>query len=125
MDMLIRKAISTFVAAGANAIFFALAMYEGLSGQFLSTLGVVSFVAFPVVLIYGSLVSLVLEFATVRWVPNRVAGSILSGLGHAGFGALFGWMLDLDPFGSRFIKNTENTPASKPPCSRSESVGRG
>jgi hypothetical protein len=94
--MFLRKMISTFAAGSACVLIFATAINNGNPGQFISTLGVVSFVAYPVVLLYGTIVSLALEFATDKWLPNRAARIGLSAIGHTFFGALFGWLMQLD-----------------------------
>lgn len=97
--MLVRKVISSFVAGTAAALWFCVWMREGHNG-FLAQFGIVAFVAYPVALIYGSIVSIALEAATDRWVSNRMLGYIVSGLGHAGFGALFGLPLVVADFGA-------------------------
>ncbi|QNK57656.1 hypothetical protein [Paenibacillus sp. PAMC21692] len=97
MYMLLRKLISSFAAGSACVLFFATAINNGTPDQFISTLGVVSFVAYPVVLMYGTIVSLALEYVTDKWVPHRAARIGLSAISHTFFGALFGWLTQLDP----------------------------
>jgi hypothetical protein len=96
--MLVRKVIGSFVAGTAAALWFCLWMRDG-NNSFLTQFGIVAFVAYPVALIYGSIISIALEAATDRWIPNRLMRYIGSGLGHAGFGALFGLPLMIADFG--------------------------
>lgn len=95
MQVLVRKLISSFVAGTVAALWFCVWMKDG-HNSFFATFGIVSYVAYPVTLIYGSIVSFALEAATDRLLSNRLIRYTLSGLGHAGFGALLGLPLMLE-----------------------------
>ena len=87
--MFLRKTISAYVATAAIAIVMACSMSVGLSAySLLALIGMIALVASPVVFLYGTFVSIVLELIT-KQIPKRTVGIFLSGAGHAGFGALF------------------------------------
>ncbi|MEK3885137.1 hypothetical protein [Paenibacillus sp. PL2-23] len=99
--MLLRKALSAYITSFAIVIYYSLlltgAAHSELLPRFDELMQWISFISlyvFPIVLIYGSLVSFMMEWLTRR-VKGSVARSVLSGVGHVLSGVLFAL-----PFGS-------------------------
>ncbi|MCR2805166.1 hypothetical protein [Paenibacillus soyae] len=99
MRMFARKMISAYGATAAMAFFMAYTMSDGYGAGsgLLAVVGITALTASPVVFLYGSVISVFFELATKR-IPNRPVGLVISGLGHAGFGALFASAVNLTPF---------------------------
>ncbi|MFD0590429.1 hypothetical protein ACFQZE_20785 [Paenibacillus sp. GCM10027627] len=94
--MLLRKSIAGYLASFATVIYYVL-HFTLFDGQSLSTtfedlfqsLSFLSLYVFPVVFVYGSLVSIGVELAAKRWVSNRTLNWLLMAAGHMIFGMLF------------------------------------
>lgn len=100
--MLLRKALSAYVTSFAMVIYYSLLLtgadHPDMFPRFDELMQWISFISlyvFPIVLIYGSLVSMVMEFVTRRWVHGRAMRMLASCAGHIAFGAMFAL-----PFGS-------------------------
>ncbi|RJE86071.1 hypothetical protein D3P07_18475 [Paenibacillus sp. 1011MAR3C5] len=93
--MLIRKAIATYLTSSAVVIYMSLIL-TGVEthasfprfDQFMTWTTFISLYVFPIILIYGSLVSMALEFVINRRVHSRTLEIVLPIAGHLLFGAL-------------------------------------
>ncbi|MCR2805177.1 hypothetical protein [Paenibacillus soyae] len=101
--MLLRKALSAYLTSFAIVIYYSL-LLTGADhpdmfprfGELMQWISFISLYVFPIVLLYGSLVSMAMDFVTRRWVRNgSTARMLASCAGHMLFGALFAL-----PFGS-------------------------
>lgn len=93
--MLIRTALSAYITSFAIVIYYALLLtiepdYTPGFDTFMQWTSFISLYVFPIVLIYGSFVSISLDFALKRWVRGRLLAHLLSVAGHVVFGFLFG-----------------------------------
>lgn len=94
--MLIRKAASAYFAAFAGIICLALniALHDGSDadrfGSFAGWLVLAGLYAFPIALVYGSLVSIGTDLILNRRRWPRILKHLLSGLGHIAGGWIFG-----------------------------------
>ncbi|MFF2890286.1 hypothetical protein [Paenibacillus sp. NPDC057967] len=93
--MLIRKVMASYLTSFAVVIYMSLVL-TGVEAQatfprfdqFMTWTTFISLYVFPIVLIYGSLVSIALEFVTNRRVHSRIMEIALPIAGHLIFGAL-------------------------------------
>lgn len=93
--MLVRKAIASYMTSFAVVIYMSLVL-TGVEmhatfprfDQFMTWTTFISLYVFPIVLIYGSLVSIVMEVVTNRYVHSRIAEIALPVAGHLLFGSL-------------------------------------
>lgn len=100
--MLLRRALSAYITAFAVVIYYSLLFSSddpigGMSrfGEMMQWMSFISLFVFPIVLIYGSFVSFLMEFAAGKLADGAAARMIVSCAGHLVFGALFAL-----PFGS-------------------------
>ncbi|MBH5319774.1 hypothetical protein I6N90_18405 [Paenibacillus sp. GSMTC-2017] len=104
LHVLGRKVLNTYISAFALIICIPLLsmLVKGDKNytvdSFLSWMGISGMIAFPVILIYGSLISVGLEFLLPKWIKNRSVLIITQGIGHVAFGALHAILLKLDWF---------------------------
>lgn len=100
--MLLRRALRAYVTAFAVVIYYSLLFSSdnpigGMSrfGEMMQWMSFISLFVFPIILIYGSLVSFLMEFVADRLLSRGAVRVIITGIGHIAFGALFAL-----PFGS-------------------------
>ncbi|GKU77627.1 hypothetical protein [Paenibacillus sp. L3-i20] len=99
-----RKVLSTYIAAFALVVGIPLISMLPVFGEvyqidkFLSWISISGLVAFPVILIYGSLISVALEFGLPKLMTKRWPLIITQGIGHVVFGALFALLIDVNWF---------------------------
>lgn len=94
--MLLRKAIAAYLTSFTFVIYYSL-LLTGIDepnvfprfDQLMQWISFISLYVFPIVLIYGSFVSMAAEYAVGRWVKGRAAGIAVSCGVHIAFGALF------------------------------------
>ncbi|RJX37351.1 hypothetical protein D3P09_23660 [Paenibacillus pinisoli] len=94
--MLIRKAVASYLTSFAVVIYMSLIL-TGVEAnatfprfdQFMTWTTFISLYVFPIVFIFGSLVSMALEFVVNRRVHSRTLELALPIAGHLLFGALF------------------------------------
>ncbi|RIX51170.1 hypothetical protein D3P08_16955 [Paenibacillus nanensis] len=103
--MLLRKALSAYIASFAIVLFYSFYFSSdnlsgGLTrfGEIMQWMSLITLFAFPVVLIYGSLVSIVTEMVTGRLLHNEAWRVIVSCVCHLALGALFGLLFGIPLF---------------------------
>lgn len=103
--MLLRKALSAYVASFAIVLFYSFYFSSddlsgGLTrfGEIMQWMSLITLFAFPVVLIYGSLVSIATEMVTGRLFHKEALRVIVSCVSHLAFGALFGLLFGIPIF---------------------------
>ncbi|MHA7967036.1 hypothetical protein ACX93W_23245 [Paenibacillus sp. CAU 1782] len=101
--MVLRKVLSSYLACGAVILYFwyLFAISPGSSvyvvQELLSWLPLISLYAIPVVFVYGTLVSLTLDFVLARLTLSRWVQLLLSAALHMLMGAVFGLFFQLVP----------------------------